>query len=207
MSFLIPVEYVKRKPDGPTRAYNKAAREDVRLGRLPEVTKKEIAEVERLRPRTRSECHEVRRSIVSHLPEGDLHRVHAPCPFASCRYHLGVDVEADGSIAFYPNAPIEWSCVLDFIDARAAIDDDRAAPGTTEAEPPVNAEDEAPFAWLQDAPELASRSGGALAGRQETVSREDLASALNVSDESLRLLERVALRKMRGALADESSEA
>jgi hypothetical protein len=79
----------------PMRLLKKALREE----RLDDAA---LVQLERARPRTRSEC------------RGGLR----PCPFVSCRYHLFLDVNPDnGSVRFnFPDksvAELEASCALD----------------------------------------------------------------------------------------------
>lgn len=70
----------------------------------------EIAEIERMRPRVRSDCIDGPR----------------PCPWISCRFHLGVDVKPGGGITINydtedtpagDGSAKQPSCVLDLADA------------------------------------------------------------------------------------------
>lgn len=79
----------------------------------------ELAALDLLRPRIRSQCAPVRASIVAHLDIDDPVRAAAPCPFVSCRYHLHVDRSAR-RIELHPEAPWEHTCVLDVVDSVAA---------------------------------------------------------------------------------------
>lgn len=79
--------------------------------------RRELAELPALRPRTRGDCHRVRLSLVSHLADDDPRRIHQPCPFVSCRYHLHADVDARGTIVLY-DLDIRHTCTLDVVDDR-----------------------------------------------------------------------------------------
>ena len=69
-------------------------------------TRAEVAEMERLRPRVRGDCIDAPR----------------PCPWVSCRYHLGVDLKDSGSIVFHFDDPVgegaHPTCALDMADKR-----------------------------------------------------------------------------------------
>lgn len=74
-----------------------------------------------IRPKTRADCHTVRDRLTAHLDDADPYRVHRPCPFVSCRYHLHVDVEeATGVVTVMSTETtpldIAHTCVLDVID-------------------------------------------------------------------------------------------
>lgn len=75
----------------------------------------ELRDIEALRPQTRADCHRVRLSLVAELPDGDPYKVHAPCPFVSCRYHLHADVDERGVITLV-EGDIAHTCALDVID-------------------------------------------------------------------------------------------
>lgn len=85
-----------------------------------EELRKELAEVEALRPRTRGDCHKVRLALVADLPEGDPFKVHRPCPFISCRYHLHADVAPNGVVTVLSTEEtpldIAHTCALDVVD-------------------------------------------------------------------------------------------
>lgn len=70
-----------------------------------------------MRPKTRAECRPVRERLVRHLPVDDPYRIHAPCPFVGCRFHLHADV-GDGGITLYERS-IEHTCALDIADKGA----------------------------------------------------------------------------------------
>lgn len=81
---------------------------------------RELADVEALRPKTRGDCHKVRLALVADLPEGDPFKVHRPCPFVSCRYHLHADVAPNGVVTVLSTddmpLDIAHTCVLDIVD-------------------------------------------------------------------------------------------
>lgn len=80
-----------------------------------------LADVERLRPRTRGDCHPVRLKLYADVPDGDPFKEHMPCPFIGCRYHLHADVTADGVVTILSTEDmpldIAHTCALDVIDA------------------------------------------------------------------------------------------
>lgn len=68
------------------------------------VTKEEIDEMERIRPRIRADCIDGPR----------------PCPWISCRFHLGIEVKSSGSILINYDGPegptgngFQPTCALD----------------------------------------------------------------------------------------------
>ena len=71
------------------------------------MTQAEIDEMEWTRPRVRGDCLEGPR----------------PCPWVSCRYHLGIDVKASGGIIFNFDDPVgdgeHPTCALDCADDRS----------------------------------------------------------------------------------------
>ncbi len=79
-----------------------------------------LADLVHLRPKTRAECHDARDRLTAHLPADDPYRVHRPCPFVSCRFHLHVDVSPDGAIVVVSTEDmpldIAHTCALDVID-------------------------------------------------------------------------------------------
>jgi hypothetical protein len=62
----------------------------------------------------------VREQLVAHLDDGDPYKVHKPCPFVSCRFHLHADVGTDGVVTVLSTEQtpldIAHTCVLDVID-------------------------------------------------------------------------------------------
>lgn len=79
--------------------------------------RRELAELDTLRPRTRGDCHRVRLALVAALPAEHPYRVHQPCPFIGCRYHLHADVDAKGTLVLY-DLDIRHTCALDVVDDR-----------------------------------------------------------------------------------------
>jgi len=72
-----------------------------------------------IRPKRRSECHEVRDKLTAHLSDDDPYRVHRPCPFVSCRFHLHADIERGVvTVLSTEQTPLDiaHTCVLDVID-------------------------------------------------------------------------------------------
>lgn len=117
----IPEEERPKNPRGrPRRLVLRPERESAtqRLERISNRVeyRRELQALEALRPKTRSECAPRRLALVSHLEEGDERRVHAPCPWVRCRFHLHTDVAPDGSITFI-GGDLSRTCVLDVVDA------------------------------------------------------------------------------------------
>jgi hypothetical protein len=75
----------------------------------------DLADLERLRPRNRTQCHPNRMKI---LQVDSIDK--APCPWLGCKYHLHLDKRRVGlldRVTVHTSAPWEHTCVLDEVDS------------------------------------------------------------------------------------------
>jgi hypothetical protein len=157
-----------------------------------EMFAKELEDLERLRPKTRGECHSARAALYASLPDDDPVRAAAPCPWVRCRYNLLVDVEpvnevqedtmfGEGEVVetykikVHESAPFQHTCVLDAVDdLHAQVDEEDVF-------------DE----WGDRAPRE-TRTG--------LMTDTEIAERLNISDEEVRKIHNKGLPKMRRRL-------
>lgn len=150
----------------------------------------ELEELERLRPRTRGECHSARAAVYAALPDGDPVKTAAPCPWMRCQFHLHIDVdpvnEAQEDTMFgagevietyrikvHESAPMQHTCMLDAID---------------ELHAQVDEEDEYDD-WGDRAPRET---------RDGLMTDTEIAERLNISDEEVRKIHNKAVTKLAG---------
>lgn len=145
-----------------------------------EVSRNDLIELDRLRPRKRSECGPAREALGV---DG--------CPWVRCKYNLlvnvhdGLDTEEDivelERDLEDPTTPLKqrWTCALDFVEQAHGIE--------TELAEPIDEEN-----WLEEIP---------LTPVRELVSDETVGDALGLSGEWVRQTVKGALTKIRPDMA------
>lgn len=82
------------------------------------ISQEEMDELLMLKPKIRADCHDIRALLVKDLPDDDERKIHKPCPFVSCRYHMGHIYLPNGKIRVLEDFPIDCSCCLDVVEEK-----------------------------------------------------------------------------------------
>jgi hypothetical protein len=92
-------------------SYRETSRMNTRFKDAQEAA--DLAELDRLRPKTRAECHANRMKIMR---VDSIEK--APCPWMGCRFHLHLDKSQVGALQHIKlyDGPEDHTCVLDEVD-------------------------------------------------------------------------------------------